>query len=288
MNNLNRIIWLASFPKSGNTWIRSLLAHYFSPLGKAPDINNLRQFTTADVRQDFYDKAAGGKYSGRSVEDWIKVRPQALRLIAASKPGTHFVKTHCQPVVYLGTHLIPPEVTVGAIYIVRNPFDVAQSFARHVSEDIDTAIDRMSNPDNFMGTDTGVFDALGRWDDHVTAWTSAEGLPRYVLRYEDMLDKPAKVVQGVLDFMSVKVDRPKLAKAISATRFDKLKKHEEKHGFRERPDGMQSFFAKGKSGSWRKDLTLEQVARLHDEFGDILLKWYPELHKETANFANSS
>jgi len=102
MSDLRRIIWLASYPKSGNTWMRSLLAQYFMPPGQAPDINNLRRFTTADVRQDFFDAANGGPFSGKGAEDWLRVRPRALRLIAASKPGTHFVKTHCQAVRYGG------------------------------------------------------------------------------------------------------------------------------------------------------------------------------------------
>ena len=106
--DLRRIIWLASYPKSGNTWMRSLLAHYFMPKGQAPDINHLRQFTTGDTRTDFFDRAAGGKYTGTSVEEWMRVRGPALRLIAASKPDHHFVKTartdgggdlyHAQPV----------------------------------------------------------------------------------------------------------------------------------------------------------------------------------------------
>jgi len=287
MNDLRRIIWLASYPKSGNTWMRSLLAHYFMPPGKAPDINNLRQFTTADVRQDFFDAAAGKPFRGSTLADWAQVRPKALRLIAASKPGTHFVKTHCKPVNYMNTDLIPPEVTAGAIYIIRNPFDLAPSFARHVSTDMDTAIDRMSNPDTIMGTETGIYDALGRWDEHVTAWTSAPGLPRFVARYEDMLEKPAKVMQKLLNFLSVKPDSPKLARAIKATAFDAMKKQEEEHGFRERPKGMQSFFAKGRAGVWREDLTPAQVARIREAFLPVLEEWYPELLKETEDFAKA-
>lgn len=96
MSDLRRIIWLASYPKSGNTWMRSLLAHYFMPKGEAPDINSLFNFTTGDVRADFYDAAVGGTFLAGSLQEWIEVRPRALRLIAASKPGHHFVKTHCQ------------------------------------------------------------------------------------------------------------------------------------------------------------------------------------------------
>ncbi|WP_135502007.1 sulfotransferase domain-containing protein [Roseovarius aestuariivivens] len=287
MSDLRRIIWLASYPKSGNTWLRSLLAHYFMPHGQAPDINNLRQFTTADIRQDFFDRAAGKPFHGKSIEEWLHVRPEAVRLIAGSKPGTHFVKTHCRPVMVGDTHLIPPEVTAGAIYMIRNPFDVAPSFARHVSTDLDDAITRMADPETIMGTETGILDALGRWDDHVTAWTEAPGLPRYVLRYEDLLDKPARTVQSLLQFLKVKPNRPKLAKAIKATSFEALKKQEEKLGFVERPKGSQSFFTKGKAGAWREDLTPAQVGRIREEFADVIAKWYPEMLEETAEFAKA-
>ena len=287
MSNLRRIIWLASYPKSGNTWMRSLLAHYFMPPGQAPDINNLRRFTTADVRQDFFNAAAGRPFATQSVTEWLQVRGPALRLIAGSKPGTHFVKTHCQAVQYMGHHLIPPEVTAGAVYIMRNPFDLAPSFARHQSADIDTAIDRMMNPETMMGTKTGIRDAMGRWDMHIQSWTEAPGLPRHVVRYEDLLNKPAKAMRGLLDFLSVKPDAAKLAKSIKATTFEAMKKQEEKHGFRERPEGMQAFFAKGQAGVWREDLTPEQVGRIREAFLPTLEKWYPELLKETAEVAQA-
>ncbi|MEL7255253.1 MAG: sulfotransferase domain-containing protein [Pseudomonadota bacterium] len=285
MSNLRRIIWLASYPKSGNTWMRSLLAHYFMPAGEAPDINNLRQFTTADVRQDFFDAANGAPFSSVEMDAWLRVRPKALALIAGSKPGTHFVKTHCQAVQFHGQDLIPPALTAGAIYMLRNPFDLAPSFARHQSSDLDTAIDRMTNPDTIMGTPTGIRDALGRWDDHVRSWTEAPGLPRHVVRYEDMLDRAPKMVRDLLEFLSIKPDSAKLARAIKATSFENLKKQEEDLGFTERPDGMERFFAKGESGVWRDELTPEQVGRIRTAFLPTLERWYPELLEETEEFS---
>lgn len=287
MVNLRRIIWLASYPKSGNTWVRSLLAHYFMPPSEAPDINNLRRFTTADVRQDFFDRAVGHPYKGSSVEQWLRVRPQALRLIAESKPGQHFVKTHCPPIVVSNTHLIPPEVTAGAIYVLRNPFDVVPSFARHTSASIDEAIDRVCNTETVMGTETGIYDVLGRWDDHVMRWTSAPGLPLHLVRYEDLLAKPAKAMQAMLKMLSVKPESQKIARAVKATRFETMKKQEQKDGFRERPDHMESFFARGKAGGWREDLTPEQVARIRSEFEPVLRTFYPEVLEETAAFTSS-
>ncbi|QFT93650.1 Sulfotransferase domain protein [Roseovarius sp. THAF9] len=288
MSDLRRIIWLASFPKSGNTWLRSLLAHYFMPPGMAPDINNLRQFTTADIRQDFFDAANGGPFRGMSVDDWLRVRTKALHMIAGAKPGKHFVKTHCTPIRLGNVDLIPPSVTAGALYIMRNPFDVAPSFARHTSVSLDEAIAKMCDPENVMGTESGILDALGRWDDHVTRWATVPGMPRHLVRYEDLLDKPAKSMERLLDFLSVKPDRPKLAKAIKATSFEAMKKQEEKHGFTERPEGMKSFFAKGKAGGWKDDLTPAQVGRIREEFAPVLERWYPEMLDETAEFAKSA
>ena len=286
MNNLQRIIWLASYPKSGNTWMRSLLAHYFMPKGTAPDINNLRNFTTADVRRDFYEAASNGVYNPKGPEDWIKVRRRALQLIAASKPDHHFVKTHCQITHFLNEELIPPEVTAAGIYIMRNPFDLAPSFARHQMVDIDTAIEKMTDPATVTGAQNGVYDALGRWDAHVDSWVHANGLPLHVIRYEDMLAKPAPTVRGMLEkFLKVKTDKPKLAYAIKATSFESMKKQEENLGFVERPTGMQSFFTKGKSGVWKEDLSQAQVARIREEFLPTLEEWYPELLAETGNFA---
>ncbi len=286
MQNLQRIIWLASFPKSGNTWVRVLLANYFMPKTKAPDINSLSQFTTGDVRKDFFDRALGKPYTGSTIEEWLEVRQKALRLIAASKPNHHFVKTHCTTMRMNDMDIIPPEVTAAAVYVIRNPFDLAPSFARHQSLDLDSTIERMSSPANVMATSNGIFEPLGRWDDHVNAWTTAPGLPLYVIRYEDMIANSGKVVGTLLQkFMKVKVDRPKLAYAVKAASFKSLQKQEKELGFAEKPSSMKSFFAKGKVGSWREDLTPAQVGRIREEFAPTLEKWYPEMLDETSSFA---
>jgi hypothetical protein len=289
MSDLRRIIWLSSYPKSGNTWMRSFLAHYMMPPGEAPDINNLRKFTTGDIRQDIFDAAAGTKFRAKNVEEWLEMRPKVLRLIAASKPDHHFVKTHCQAVKYMDIDLIPPELTAAAIYIMRNPFDLSLSFARHLSVDVDTAIERMADGNSLMSTDSGIIEALGRWDDHIISWTTAPGLPRHVVRYEDLLDKPAKNFSLLLEkFLRIKVDKPKLAKAVKATSFTAMKKQEEELGFFEKPAGMKSFFAKGQAGAWRDELSPAQVGRIRQEFLPTIEKWYPEMLRETARFAGES
>lgn len=283
--SLQRIIWLASFPKSGNTWARIFLANVLMPEGQAPDINHLFRFTTADVREDFFDRVAGGRFQGGTVEQWLAVRPAALRAIAASKPGHHFVKTHSRIDRIAGVTLIPPELTAAAIYFIRNPFDVALSYARHHSVDVDAAIDRMCDPNAVSGTPRGIFEMIGRWDDHIASWTGAKGLGCHVMRYEETLADPERAFRALLKFLGVPVKDGQLRRAIRAASFESLRRQEEEKGFRERPAGMERFFATGKSGTWRDRLTPAQIARLRTEFLPTLEQHYPDLVAETAEIA---
>lgn len=283
-----RIIWLASFPKSGNTWMRSLLANYFMPAKEAPGINELRKFTLGDVRQDFFDKAAGEPYKGSSFDDWLQIRPQVLRLLAEARPGNHFVKTHCQ-ILRIGPYdIIPPGLTAGALYMMRNPFDVAGSYARHLGMDLDSTIERMMDEKSVNRTPTLIFEVIGRWDRHVESWLDAPGLPRHVVRYEDMVTDTEASLRQLLQFLQAPVDHGKLRRAIRASSFKSLKKQEDKEGFRERPQEMTRFFHSGKAGGWRETLTPAQVGRIREAFLPVLERHYPEMLDETEEFAGGS
>ncbi len=285
MPPLQRIIWLASFPKSGNTWTRVFLANYFMPPDQAPDINSLHRFTTADVRQDFFDRANGGPFVARDVQHWLETRTKVLRAIAASKPSHHFVKTHCQVRRISGHDLILPEVTAAAIYVVRNPFDLVLSYARHLGDDVDTTIERMANPKAINAGRTRIFEIIGRWDEHIASWLDAPGLRRHVMRYEDMVADTEQAFRGLLAFMGTPVRDGQLRRAIRAASFDTLQRQEREKGFRERPPAMKQFFATGRAGGWRSSLNPAQVARIRAEFLPALERHYPEMLEETAEAA---
>ena len=282
MTSLQRIVWLASFPKSGNTWTRVFLANYFMPPDQAPDINSLYRFTTADVRQDFFDRVNGGPFVARSFDEWLRMRPKVLRAVAASKPGHHFVKTHSQVRRIGSVDLVPPEVTAAAIYVMRNPFDLVLSYARHLGEEVDAVITRMANADAINGGKTGVLEYLGRWDGHVASWVDAPGLNPHVMRYEDMVSDTERAFRGLFAFLRVPVDETRLARALHAASFETLQKQERDKGFRERPPGMKQFFASGRAGGWRERLSPSQVARIRAEFLPALERHYPEMLETTA------
>jgi hypothetical protein len=280
-----RIIWLASFHKSGNTWLRAFLANYFAPKSGDVGINRLFDEIGTDVRQDFYNQAAGKPFRGETLDDSLLLRPKVQRLIAASKPGHQFVKTHSRIARIGPIDLIDPSVTAAAIYILRNPFDLAPSYARHSNVDVDRSIDNMCDPKAVTASETQIFEVLGRWDDHVASWTGAPGLPLHVMRYEDMAADPERAFRGLLGFLQAQVRDGQLRRAIRASSFKTLAKQEAAQGFRERPGAMKQFFVRGKPGGWREDLSPAQVARIRTEFLPALERWYPEMLAETEAFS---
>jgi len=277
-----RIIWLASYPKSGNTWIRTFLANYI--LGNV-GINELRSFSLSDVRADFYLRAAGGRYDNVSFSDWLRHRQNALRLIHDAREGTHFVKTHNRIDSIEGLPLIPPALTAAAIYILRNPFDIAPSYARHIGTDLDTAIATMTARNHVAAAPPGIYEVLGSWDTHVDSWTGARGLPMVTVRYEDLLADPKRGFAPIFDFLKITPHPRKLKQTIRATSFASLRQQEDAGGFVERPAGMDKFFHSGRAGGWRETLSDAQVAALYRAFEPTLRKWYPELVEETGAIA---
>ena len=282
------ISWIGSYPKSGNTWVRSFLGNYFQPTGTNLGINELSSITTSDVRKDWFNKAAGGEYVGTGIDDWIIMRSKVLKLINQSTGSNRFVKTHSKIANVEGHHLIAPEFTAAAICIIRNPFDVAVSFARHLSVSHDEVIDRLCDPMSITSTDNGILEALGRWDDHIQSWTKAPGLPRHIMRYEDMIDNPKVAYKGLLNFLQVPAEYDRLQKALKETSFKSLQKQEKKQGFKEKPEGMERFFASGKAGGWVEHLTPHQVDRIYSEFKPTIEEFFPEVGEQAKAFIKST
>ena len=284
MTSLNRIIWIGSYPKSGNTWVRAFLGNYIAPTGQKLSINELSNITTSDIRGDWFDLAAGGHYKGTSAEDSIKFRTKVLRMIAGSQSGHRFVKTHFKIGRAGNVDLIPSEVTAAAICIIRNPFDVVVSYARHSNVTIDVAIDRMCDPSCANAGVKNIIEILGRWDDHITGWTKVPGLPRHIMRYEDMIDNPKKAFRSLLGFLNIPVQPKKLRTALEETSFKALQRQEKKEGFREKPPEMETFFTSGKYGGWKNILTPTQVDRMYKEFKTTVDEYFPEVAKEAKAF----
>lgn len=262
---MSGIVWLASYPKSGNTWLRAFLANYTSGDDEAFDINRLPSFSFADMRAEPYERISGQQASSLTGADFNRLRPQVHRHFAKARAGPVFVKTHSVLALMGNVPTITPDVTAGAVYVVRNPLDVAVSYAAHNGLSIDTAIDLVCLESFQVPPGNGqVPQFIGDWSAHVRSWRDVRGLPKVVLRYEDMVAHPATAFESVTAFLKLPRDRRKLKRAIRNSAFSTLAAQEATAGFRERPPPAERFFRSGRSGGWRDALTDEQAARILD------------------------
>ena len=268
------ILWLASYPKSGNTWTRAFLANLFLNPPEPVDINKLSNLAFAEYRLEFYEQIARKPRTEISDEELNQLRPRVQQLIAASSPNTVFVKTHSAMGFTNEVPTIEPRVTEGGIYIVRNPLDVCVSYAHHVGIDYDQAIEAMRAPMNQLSTtETLAFNVLGSWSDHVTSWADAEGLNRLVLRYEDMHRQPEKAFGKLVKFLGLPKNDERLRRAISFSSFKELSKQETKTGFIEKSKKADKFFRKGKTGGWRDELSDAQAEQIINDHRAVMERY---------------
>lgn len=257
------LVWLASYPKSGNTWIRSFLNNLIHNTQEPADINSMRRFSLSDTSRSQFQEISSRPLEELDFTELLRLRfPVQARMTKAST-GPVLVKTHNCLGDWRGIKLHDMKLTAAAVYILRNPLDVAVSVAPHFNLTTDKAIDFMSAKG--AGTKlSGKYtpELYGTWSEHVLSWTVKESPGLLVLRYEDLLDKPAETFGELGRFLRVPADEERLMRAIRHSSFDVLKAQEEVRGFIERPEHAQSFFRVGKAGQWREVLTPDQVRQI--------------------------
>ena len=261
---MGALIWLASYPKSGNTWMRSFLHNLFRNTPEPVDINEITDFCIGDSSAQWYKRRAGGRLLAElTMEELAQLRPQVHRDFTTVFPDSVFVKTHNFFGNWAGTPLHTMEVTAGGIYVLRNPLDVVISVSHHFDETIDEAIKHLANDAYKTGNmETHVEEIHRSWSTHVKSWTEHPNPQLLVLRYEDLLHKPRKHFKRVVDFLGLPASPSRLERAIQNSSFKTLSGIEQKKGFRERPEAAKAFFREGRSEQWREILTPEQIRQV--------------------------
>jgi len=275
---MKSIYWLASYPKSGNTWLRLLLANYRQPDGRPVGINDLGGSIAAS--RELFEEAVGIDSSELSAAEIMRCRPQVYRALAARTTEPLFIKVHdAHAFTPTGEALFPPEVTSGVVYVARNPLDVVTSLAHHRGATADEAIRFMCDERATVAVQPGRLDpqlpqVLGSWSGHVRSWLDGPLLRLHVLRYEDLLADPASTFHAIVRFAGLPIDEARIAAAAEATRFDRLQSQELEQGFAERLAGStRPFFGHGVSGGWRDELTAAQVGVLIDAHGETMRRF---------------
>lgn len=275
VNSRKTIVWLASYPKSGNTWVRMFLANYFLGKGDTPvSINEAHRLGLGDSVSIAYYRANRGKYDPGDFTTHLALRDRVIGSVAGNGANINFMKTHNGNTVVQRTRLIDPAYTRAAIYIVRDPRDVAVSYARHYGQTLVDTCSLMSNPDHAIMADaSSVTQYLGDWSVHVRDWVQARTFPVHSVRYEDLQADPTETFRAMLDFIGVPVDDDKLEKAVRFSSFEEVSTQEAKDGFIERSLRGEKFFHTGKSGQWKEQLTDEDAAIFQEKHGPMMRKF---------------
>ncbi|MCR9071054.1 MAG: sulfotransferase domain-containing protein [Alphaproteobacteria bacterium] len=264
------ILWLASYPKSGNTWVRIFLENLFLNPAEPVSINELNVVSFGDAQRHLYQSL-----TQRPIEEMSDVELNALRPVLqeklASRSETSIVKTHNRIGFVDDIPVISLDHTMGAIYVVRNVFDVAVSFAAHYNGAMDDVVDGLCRETmHTPTTQAAIIQYLGPWGEHYRSWTGVPGFEPLVLRYEDLRARPFKEFSRIVKFLNVPATPERIKKAIRFSNFDEVSRQEKQRGFRERVREDQTFFRQGKVGGWRNTLSEDHVARLIDVHGDVL------------------
>jgi hypothetical protein len=271
------IYWLAAYPKSGSTWFRIFLRN-LQVNGEAPvDINELQSAGIACAR-NWLDDVLGFDTADMTPEEIDSLRPMVYRW-SRHNDAISYHKIHdAYGYGADGEPLVSREGTLGAVYLIRNPLDVAPSIANYANVSIDRAIGILGDPNMALsegedGLRPQVRQHLDTWSRHALSWVDAPGLNLLVVRYEDLLQEPHATFTQAARFLRLPDEPSRIDKAIRFSEFRELAKQEAEKGFRECPMSTRQFFHRGRSGGWRELLTTEQVDRIVSEQGEVMRRF---------------
>ena len=270
------IIWVASYPKSGNTWIRSVLSSLFYTDDGNFNFNILKKINTFD-RPFYYDEVIKNKkISLYDLTTLAKFRIEAQKLYN-KKNTLKFFKTHAANIKIDGYEYTNKETTKCAIYIVRDPRDVVLSYSKFSGLKIDDVV-KIIKDEKFTvkNKENQYFTHWSRWDYHVSSWL-IPNYPKIVIKYEDMIDKPIQTIMQLIMFLKnvgVKSNftDQKILNTLKSTSFTNLNKMETELGFEESIYGTK-FFNIGKKNQWKKSLSTLHTQDIEKSFSQTMKKF---------------
>lgn len=284
----SKIVWIASYPKSGNTWLRLLLANYFFGFHKPILPNELGNYIIADTNPRLYfDYAKIMGLEFKVVSNDYSLRNAALKFYLNKSPNV-FMKTHTAFHFKDNIPFFDDEITGFFIYIVRDPRDVLVSLAHHnlggqlfkkhqagVGGKIDNyeltlILDAMSSKnENLIEPESGSPQHLSSWDNHVNGFRDLNKNVLF-LRYEDLITDVEECFIDLIVSLTGQYEDKKILKAINNSKFTTLQKYEKKFAFKENISSDSKFFRSGKIGSWKKFDNQNIFRKLEKRFGKTM------------------
>ncbi len=273
------ILWVASYPKSGNTYIRSFLsAYYFSKKGKFEfdQLLNILQFPSIKFsKNDYFNFNDAAK-------NWINNQNNFFR-----KEDFRFLKTHNTLNNFEGEKFTTKNETIGAIYIVRDPRNIISSMSNHYSFSFEESYNKLMDKnaslnEKSVNGDCSNFTFLGSWADHYKAWRDNYEFDVLFIRYEDLQNNKYEIFEKIVNFINnlkgdnTKFDKVKFENSINSTNFVNLKNKELNEKFDESvysKDGKKiRFFNLGFKNKWQKFLPKDMIEKINKNLEKELLE----------------
>ena len=275
------IIWIASYPKSGNTYLRSFISsYYFSKKGNFEFdlLLNILQFPSIKfTKNNLYSELEAS-------QNWIFNQNHFFK-----KDKINFIKTHNSLSEYHGNKFTTKNETTGAIYIVRDPRNVITSITNHYSLNYEDAFLKLMDPncsilEKSADSDHSNFTFLSSWSNHYKSWKNCKEFEILFLKYEDLERNKNETFKKIILFVNKlskkenKIDEKKFLNSIKSTNFSNLKNKESIEGFDEsilsKETGKKiKFFNMGFNNRWQKILPKEILKKinknLHHELNEL-------------------
>jgi len=277
------IIWIASYPKSGNTWLRALLASYYFTNEGSFSLSLLDKID--NFPSDKFFKEYNDQFS--KVEDtskyWLKEQEKINK-----KNKITFLKTHSAICKINGNSFTNKENSIGAIYIVRDPRNVITSISNHYQISIEDAFQFMKdekrgiinkNDGRYLG-----FQAVWSWSINQKTWVENKLFPVLVIKYEDLLNETYNTFRKAIEFInkisnsSKTFDKSKGKNSIKNTSFEKLQRMENDHGFAEAMNKKGTnkkikFFNLGQKNNYKNLLSQDLIIKMNEFYKQELIKF---------------
>jgi aryl sulfotransferase len=270
---MKNLVWIASYPRSGNTWLRLFLSFIMSG-NQNKDLNHLKVNLLACSRIMF-DEIAGVASSELTIPEIRNLKPAVFQILSGLSEDLFLLKTHDSFYNTPSGHpVFPPANSYGCVYIVRNPLDVAVSNAFYFNKSMDEVILDMNNPGFVLNNSIDCLyplleEWLGTWSEHVTTWLNS-CIRVHIIRYEDMVSNPFETFSNVLEFLDLHYADELIRQTIATTSFEALKKSEEQFGFKEKLQSCDAFFRNGKTGTWKTVLNESQIKKIVTDHHEVM------------------